>query len=400
MRLIKAVVLGSLVLGAGQVMAQESPAEGSIRVATFNASLNRAAAGELIADLGDREAVQPGLVAAIIQHIDPDVILINEFDFDEDGEALSLFIENFLSVGQNGGEAWVPVDSFTAPVNTGVPTGFDLDRDGASDGPGDAHGFGAFPGQYGMAVLSKLPIRHEEARTFQNFLWRDMPGARLPSDPETEAEGDWYSEEVLDILRLSSKSHWDVPVEADGHVIHLLASHPTPPVFDGPEDRNGTRNADEVRFWIDYVSGENYMVDDAGASGGLEEEASFVIIGDLNLDPIDGDGILEVGQQLLSHERVQDPEPRSEGGAEAHEVQGGANQSHVGDPALDTGDFYSGEGGSGNLRVDYVLPSSELTVTGSGVFWPTSEDPLAEMLGTEETPASDHRLVWVDIAVR
>jgi alkaline phosphatase D len=387
----------ALAIGAGPLAAQEAPQDGSVRIATFNASLNRGEEGQLAVDLSDPSAIQPARVAEIIQRVNPDVILINEFDYDEAGESVSLFIENFLSQSQNGAEPWVPAAGFSAPVNTGVPTGLDLNGDGETDGPDDAFGFGMFPGQYGMVVLSKFPILEDEARTFQEFLWRDMPDARLPVDPETGAS--YYSDEALEIFRLSSKSHWDVPVDIDGRTIHILASHPTPPVFDGPEDRNGTRNADEVRFWIDYVAGEDYMADDAGATGGLAADAPFVIVGDLNLDQNDGDGIREVGAALLASERVQDPEPRSEGGPEDSEADGGANLDHTGDPALDTADFFDGEGGSGNMRADYVLPSSELTVTGAGIFWPTQADPLAELLGEEDAQTSDHRLVWVDIAL-
>ncbi len=53
--------------------------------------------------------------------------------------------------------------------------------------------------------------------------------------------------------------------------LHLLASHPTPPAFDGPEDRNGRRNHDEIRFWNDYLDRAEigYIRDDAGLAGGL-----------------------------------------------------------------------------------------------------------------------------------
>ena len=35
-------------------------------------------------------------------------------------------------------------------------------------------------------------------------------------------------------FRLSSKSHWDVPLSIGGRTVHFLVSHPTPPVFDDP----------------------------------------------------------------------------------------------------------------------------------------------------------------------
>ena len=73
-------------------------------------------------------------------------------------------------------------------------------------------------------------------------------------DPATAAPRDWYSPEELNVFRLSSKSHWDVPIRIGRKTVHFLTSHPTPPVFDGPEDRNGTRNADEIRLFADYVT--------------------------------------------------------------------------------------------------------------------------------------------------
>src|SRR4029450_9530338 len=123
---------------------------------------------------------------------------------------------------------------------------------------------------------------------FQHFLWKDMPGALLPDDPNTAAPADWYSPEELDVFRLSSKSHWDIPVEVGGNTVHVLASHPTPPTFDGVEDRNGLRNHDEIRFWADYVTPgktSRYIYDDEGGTGGLKPGEAFVVLGDQNADP-------------------------------------------------------------------------------------------------------------------
>jgi Endonuclease/Exonuclease/phosphatase family len=244
----------------------------SARFATFNASLNRAAEGELVADLSTPDDIQAQAVAEVIQRVRPDVLLINEFDFDAEGLAARLFQRNYLSVGHNGAKPIHYRYRFIAPSNTGIPSGFDLDNSGTVGGPNDAFGFGAYPGQFGMAVFSRYPILRHQVRTFQLFLWKDMPEALLPDDPATPAPADWYSPEELAIFRLSSKSHWDIPVLVGGKVIHTLVSHPTPPVFDGPEDRNGTRNHDEIRFWSDYVlpSRSGYIYDDRGRRGGLK----------------------------------------------------------------------------------------------------------------------------------
>ena len=370
----------------------------TLRVATYNLSLNRAVAGELEADLSTGDDVQARTVAEVIQRTDPDVVLLNEFDYDAAHRSVDLFRENYLEVSQGGADPVEYEYAFVAPSNTGVPSGFDLNNDGRVGGGDDAFGFGLFEGQYGMAVLSKYPIDTDAVRTFQTFLWKDMPGALLPDDPATPAPADWYSPAELEVVRLSSKSHWDVPVRVGRKTVHVLASHPTPPTFDGPEDRNGRRNHDEIRFWADYLTPgktSRYIYDDAGRRGGLKPGARFVILGDQNADPLDGDSVDAAIDQLLDHRRINDPLPTSAGAVEAAELQGGANDTHRGDPAYDTADF--ADTAPGNLRADYVLPSKNLRVRGAGVFWPVLADPLSRLTGVFPFPSSDHRLVWVDL---
>ena len=364
-----------------------------MRFQTFNASLNRAVAGELVADLSTPDDPQAAAVAEIIQRTRPDVLLLNEFDYVPGGEAVDLFRDNYLEVGHNGAKPIHYRYSFVAPSNTGIPSGHDLDNNGSIGGGNDAFGFGAFEGQFGMAVLSRFPIDRRHARTFQEFRWADMPGAMLPDDPATAAPADWYSPAELADVRLSSKSHWDLPIRIGRKTIHFLVSHPTPPVFDGPEDRNGTRNFDEIRFWADYVSGGDYMYDDEGRYGGLSRGASFVIAGDQNSDPLDGDSVPGAIQQLIDNPRVEDPLPTSPGGPEAALRQGGANLTHESDPRYDTADF--SDTSPGNLRADYVLPARRLKVLGAGVFWPVPSDPLSRLTGSSRSrPPTTGRSGW------
>jgi hypothetical protein len=375
-----------------------------VRFATFNASLNRNAAGQLLTDLATSGNQQAQNAAETIQRANPDVLLINEFDFYPSGQAAELFRDNYLEKSWNGS---TPIDYpyyFVAPSNTGIPSGFDLNNNGSVGGPDDAFGFGFFPGQFGMVVYSKYPIATDDVRTFQKFLWKDMPGALLPDDPATPARADWYSPAELAVFRLSSKSHWDVPIEVSKNkTVHFLVSHPTPPVFDeGQDDRNGKRNFDEIRFWADYISHKSrsaYIYDDEGVRGGLHRGARFVIAGDQNSDPLDGDSIDGAIQQLLDHPRVDSRViPESAGAVEAAALQGGANAQHQSPPQYDTADF--ADSAPGNLRVDYVLPRKGIKVLDSAVFWPVQADPLFRLTGVfvlgAGFPTSDHRLVWID----
>ena len=250
------------------VAASEADTEAqTVRFATFNVYLNRPTQGALVSDLSTSDNLQAQKVAEIIQRNAPDILLLNEFDYDEAGEGLRLFQENYLSQSQNGAPPAIYPYVFAAPSNTGIASGHDLDRDGVtrtSPGDraygGDAFGYGEFPGQYGMAILSKYPIDEASVRSFQKFRWIDMPGALLPDDPETPEPNDWYDASALQEFRLSSKSHWDVPIIIDEDVVHILAAHPTPPGFDGVEDRNGKRNYDEIRLLVDYLTAGRHGV--------------------------------------------------------------------------------------------------------------------------------------------
>jgi hypothetical protein len=373
-----------------------------VRFATFNASLNRNNAGDLAAELAVPGSAQPDVIAEIIQRTRPDVLLINEFDYDP--AALAAFQTNYLSVPHGDAEAIEYPYTFIAPSNTGVYSGFDYDNSGAAGDfvPNDSYGFGFFPGQFGMAVLSMYPIDYDNVRTFQLFKWKDMPGALLPVYPDGTP---WYTPgPELDSFRLSSKSHWDVPIQIGVKTVHFLVSHPTPPVFDGPEDRNGTRNFDEIRFWADYVTPgrSGYIYDDQGNSGGIKPGELFVIAGDQNSDPFDGDSIPGAAQQLIEHPLVNTKvTPDSEGGPEQAALQDQNNDDHIGDPAFDTADFSEASfGGPGNLRADYVLPRKQLQITDAGVFWPATDDPFFYLTGPGfPVVSSDHRLVWVDVRV-
>jgi len=396
--LLVVMMAATILLLIPTVQAKDPQNGGSttIRFATFNASLNRFNAGDLISDLSTPDNAQAQTVAEIIQRTRPDVLLINEFDYDTNGEAAALFQNNYLSISQDGAE---PIDYayvFQAPSNTGIPSGRDLNKDGVIGGADDAFGFGFFPGQYGMVVYSQYPIDYNNVRTFQLFLWQDMPNAMLPINPNTNES--WYDDGDLAVFRLSSKSHWDVPIVIGPKSVHFLVSHPTPPVFDGPEDRNGTRNNDEIRFWADYISParSGYIYDDNGVSGGLTPGALFVIAGDQNSDPNDGDSVPGAIQQFLNHPLINTRvTPDSLGAIEQSILQGGANDTHISDPAYDTADF--ADSTPGNLRADYVLPRKNLRIGDAGVFWPTSDDSLFHLVGVYPFPSSDHRLVWVDL---
>ncbi|MEZ6033877.1 MAG: endonuclease/exonuclease/phosphatase family protein [Planctomycetaceae bacterium] len=365
-----------------------------VRVATYNI---KELSWEKVSQIDERgQGIHPQLKAAaeVMQRVRPDVVLINETDYTgpvdiegpvpADRDLPRAFLENYLAISQNGEPPLAFNYKFYRPTNTGVPSGVDLNGNGRQDEPNDAYGYGKYPGEYGMLLLSRFPLRDSEARTFRRLLWKNVPNSLLPDG--TDGKPAFYSPEAVNIFRLSSKSHWDVAVDIHGRQIHLLCSHPTPPVFDGPEDANGRRNFDEIRFWKDYLTTEpaaDWIRDDKDVRGGLPDDVSFIILGDLNSDPcrsdpVNGECAIE---QVLSHPRVFDPKPESIGAKAAPDRNSDAEQR-----AVRTAKFG---------RLDYVLPSRDLSVAGTGVYWPDK----SEEGSSAAAEASDHRLVWIDITL-
>jgi endonuclease/exonuclease/phosphatase family metal-dependent hydrolase len=362
--LFAVLLLGfSVTLAAGPTVQADSYEQ--VRFAQFNVwELSRAKLDQVDA-AGQGISPQLKKAAEIIQRVSPDVLLLNEIDYDF-SERLNVqrFQERYLGVSQRGQEPLHYPYIYFEAVNTGVPSGYDLDHDGESDGPGDGFGYGRYPGQYGMALLSRYPIIEERARSLQKLLWKEVPGNLIPDGQQERPI--WYSPEELEVLPLSSKSHWDVPLLINGETVHMLCAHPTPMGFDGEEDRNGRRNFDEIRLLADYIAGGEraaYIVDDAGQAGGLAEGSLFVVMGDMNNNPGRDPGPYGMAamSQILSLERVQDPVPAGE-----------------------------------NRSVDYVLPSVGFNIVGQGVFWPAEGDPLRVLVDKPE-PASDHRMTWTDV---
>ncbi|MGN5137850.1 endonuclease/exonuclease/phosphatase family protein [Aeromonas sp. 164P] len=424
-------------------------ADPMVRFATFNLSFDRTAAGMLTGELVLTRTEQDALlarlaegslsgatetkaknvqqirnVAEIIQRTRPDVFLLNEFDNDGKGESatdLKAFNDNYLAHAQHS-----EVTAISYPVlqnfatNTGLMSGYDLNLDGkVNNGPDDAWGFGNYHGQYAFAVMSKYPIDTKQIRTFQNFKWKDMPGEKNPviddcnklfdkngvKNPYRECGDAWYADEVWQKYPLSSKNHADVPVriktDKGEEVIHFLISHPTPPIFANAARHTVKHNRAEIAFWNDYVKGLNYMADDKGTKGGLAKNAKFVIAGDLNADPLTGDGDLSAIQDLLNNPLMNQAItngtliPVSEGGPEC--VSKGTDcKRNLNRPNPERITNTS------VLQLDHVIPSANLNAVKSGVYWPASFEAGYHLvydakLGIAKGVSSDHRMVWVDL---
>lgn len=382
-----------ITLSGCNVLTPQSPKETNIKVASFNVSMDATNYVGRDADKANSDVLKNQLannsqqirnIAEIIQRTRPDIILLNEFDYiDDPKEGVEVFIKTYLNKPQQPTLSAIDYPYYYyAPVNTGKPSPYDLTGDGKATGTqGDAWGFGYFEGQYGMLLLSRYPLDKENIRTFQHFKWKDMPNAIRPVVPST---GEYfYNDEIWQQYPLSSKSHWDVPVDVNGSTIHLLASHPTPPVFDGPEDRNGSKNHDEVRFWLDYINNQDYIYDDKGKTGGLISSSRFIVLGDQNASATEGNARPEAISALLNSPLINDERiPESD----AAKKEDNPNAKHH--------TAYWG------MRADYVLPSTfGFEVINNGVFWPEKGSETYRLI-KDRSASSDHRMVWSELLIK
>lgn len=341
-------IAGYLKIACGLLLALSLPAQSQpLRIATYNVELQRDGPGLLLRDLARGKDPQIAAVLDVIATADADVLAIQNFDYDLTAEALSILAK----------AADYP-HYFALRPNAGMPTGLDMDGDGKLGGPADAQGYGRFSGHGGMAILSRYPILTDSVQDLSDLLWKDVPDALLP----VTADGPFPSADALAVQRLSTTGHWIVPIDVPKGQFDLMTFHASPPVFDGPEDRNGRRNHDEIRLWQQVLDGDI----------GTAPANRFVIAGDANLDPDDSDGIRSAIDNLLADMRLRDVRPTGAAGTDTVDWA---------DPV------------PGNLRVDYVLPSIHWAVLDSGVMWPAADDPEARTVAT----ASRHRLVWVDL---
>ncbi len=381
---IEAINPSGEVIDEKVISRKEEEPEKEVKFATFNiVDLTT----EQVQSKGDPQAEA---AAEIIQETNPDVIALNEIVNNlQEGEHTNMtnakaFVENYLSEPQRSDLEGINYEHiYVDDSNTGIPSGMDIDNNGeivTEPGSGaygnDAYGYGEYPGQYAMALLSKYPIKEDQVRTFQEFLWKDMPNNKMPTDPDLG--GMYLNSTEQEKFRLSSKSHWDVPINVEGTTVHALVAHPTPPVFDGSANLNGRRNHDEVRLLADYVKGKDYIYDDSGETGGLSEDAKFVVLGDMNAAPDEEENFQAASQLLDNSEINTEVLPMSQGGIDI-----GPQSRHF---------------TTGARQIDYVLPSTGIDIKGSAVFWPglgpgslRLQDVVSETSG-----ASDHRLVWVE----
>lgn len=243
----------------------------NVRVATVGADLSGERPGELAAVLVGGQNPQALQAALAIQKANADVVLLTGFDADE--HALRVFNDEYLMQAQPDGREIDYSHRYVGPSNRGVASGADLDQDKIIGGPADAWSYGQFPGQGSMVLLSKHPIDQDGIRTVTAQRWAELPDSKI-----SEAE---LSDAVAGAMPIMESGLWDIPLNVSGQDIRVIAVQ----VNEDPKNTDYalSRRSDQLNVIGDWVSAEQYLVDDNGHTPNSEN--TYVVLGELGNDP-------------------------------------------------------------------------------------------------------------------
>ncbi|MBY5993997.1 endonuclease/exonuclease/phosphatase family protein [Ferrimonas balearica] len=427
------LALCALLLSACSDSSSTKNFTGTLRFATFHVDMaydNSQGYNQLLGELSAPAAQQPERLrnlAAVIQQRyqerQPDVLLLTGFSTDMLGEvaddtAIRLFQENYLAVAQGPDLDPISYSHYlVATTNSGFRmSGHDVNGDGREGQlPEDAQGRGHFHGQDAFVLLSKYPLDAGNARTFRDFKWQDVNQAVKPN----HADGSAMDQNTWEAMSVMSTNFVDVAMRLpDGRQISLLATQlESQWPRDGSDysDFHHKRNGAQLRFITDYISSKSsdadYLVDDEGRRGGVNLSRPFVLMGNLNNDEDHYAKTVTVGERQ-SHRLNNGAMAQMLTYSELLRYNGNVNYD-PNTPGSTAGDLYAGQTDSNHYhplvwtglygaRMDYVLAHNDLSIAGSGIFWPLDgEDGFQWFYDAEGQPdpalSSHQRLVWVDI---
>ena len=164
--------------------------------------MSRDGPGLLLRAIRSGDDAQVEAIVKVISHVDADVLVLGDVDYDHDGLALTALADRLGNYPH----------LFARAPNRGRQSGHDLDGDGRMGRADDAWGYGEFAGQGGLAILSKYPIG--AAIDFTDALWSaQKDNLALPSTPPGHP--------------LSTTAHWEVPA---AFWLHRIKDAPPPNV--------------------------------------------------------------------------------------------------------------------------------------------------------------------------
>jgi hypothetical protein len=358
-----------------------------LRVAQFNL---REMSTDKLMSASDEQATAAAEVAA---RFEPDILCINELQYD---------ISGWPAQGMPGAAPGSPYGGYNVPGADNAKRV--AERVAAAGGPSYEHtlltagnsgyywegntlgfdwfilrGWGEYPGRFNTAVLSKYPIVEDQVRIITNFAWEDLPDNKIAQmDSEIGVQ-------VPPGFPLFEKSLNVVPVQVGADVVHLVLLHPVSPAFD---PINPYRNYDELRALRLFLDGQLPGVEP------LAVGAKFIVVGDLNADPDDGDSLPGAIQQVLEQPDLLAVFPEGAG----TKGNNGQYNTYISGCGLDDGSVVTNPAARFQLQLDYLLPSATIgqPLESNNFFPDIAQNQYDFALSCR---ASDHRFLSIDVEI-
>ncbi|MBI2896076.1 MAG: endonuclease/exonuclease/phosphatase family protein [Deltaproteobacteria bacterium] len=341
----------------------------------------------------DDDDEQVTAAAEVLGRFAADIVDLNEIQYDiEDLPVLGMpgaddrtgpggfdgGAENALRIAERIHAAAPEVD-YPYTLTTVGNSGYYWEGEDYGEWSWELRGWGEWPGRFNTAVLSRYPILTDQVRVVHDFAWEDLPENRI------QQMRDENGMEVPEGFPLFEKALNVVPIDLGPEVLWLVLLHPTasPAAFD---PINPYRNYDELRALALFLDGELPGVEP------LPDGARFVVSGDLNGDPDDGDGLDGAVAQVLDHPSLVAVFPTGAG----TRGQNGEYNTFLGGCGNDDGATVEDPTVRFQMQLDYVLASASIgPPTETGLFFPDFRTEREDF--DLACRASDHRFLYIDI---
>lgn len=244
------------------------------------------------AKLKEQNTPQLNAVKKILKNYHPDILSINEMQYDLPGIPHG----EFKSEGQNLKKLAKKIQlDFAYNVFDQANTGNDAIPYKSGEYPldfsdtrmrkkADQNNFGIFPGQYSTGALSNLKII--EVKVYKKIIWKDF-NPKVNLDKFAKANGKPLNPKI----ELFDKSFIHAVLETkDLKRLNLILLHTVPAYhFGNKRSPNYERNRDQLRFLEWYLSGDtDIQIANIKENGKeiipLKKGARFVAVGDWNTD--------------------------------------------------------------------------------------------------------------------
>ncbi len=327
-----------------------------------SSKLRRAQTGSC--NKSDKKCLQTKAAIGVLKDLDGDLISINEMQYDKPDVPDATYHTTGLNVYRLAkllgiDEYWTSFSEANTGENAKRKQGKYILEPTEEErlSHGDGVNFGMFPGQYSTALISRFEVISR--KVYRKIQWKDF-NPDIDLSIFRTATGDKLPEDI----ELFDKDFSDTLIKIGERELHVITYHTVPAFhFNNDSTPNYLRNRDQLAFLKWYITGRNRDRLAELKVYPLKEEATFVAMGDWNVDPQDDPNTSPGAGVILAMD--------SEFQFASKLTEDTYRQSEL------------------SRKWDYILTSNDIEVLQAGVV-DAKQDPRVKT-------ASDHLPIWAKL---